>query len=183
MACVSTVPVNVFYNPHGDGKIPKKAFVKQYPVIERHDMLWVWLGEPELANPDTIPDFSCQNDPRFRCVGGVIEMHGNYEIITDNLMDLTHVEYLHRGLLGSDAIKTRRTRDHAGGYDGLVESLVSGWSCATPPGTQCSTTTANPSITGCICAGTHRPTCCSMSALCPRGRRVKTVSGCTARIS
>ncbi len=92
------------HNPHGDGKIPKKAFVRQYPLVERHDMLWVWLGEPELANPDTIPDFSCQNDPRYRCVGGVIEMHGNYEIITDNLMDLTHVEYLHRGLLGSDAI-------------------------------------------------------------------------------
>lgn len=92
------------YNPHGDGKIPKKAVARTYPLVERHDMLWVWLGDPALANPNTIPDFSCQNDPRYRCVGGVIEMHGNYEILTDNLMDLTHVEYLHRGLLGSDAI-------------------------------------------------------------------------------
>ena len=93
------------HNPHGDGKIPKKAVVKKYPLVERHGLLWVWLGEPALANPDTIPDFSCQTDPRFRCVGGVIEMNANYEIITDNLMDLTHVEYLHRGILGSEAIK------------------------------------------------------------------------------
>ena len=94
------------HNPHGDGKIPKKARTTVYPLVEIHDMLWIWMGDPDMADPTTIPDFSCHTDDRFPTVGGVIEMHANYELITDNLMDLTHVEFVHRGLLGSDAIKS-----------------------------------------------------------------------------
>lgn len=93
------------HNPHGDGHIPAKARLRSYPVVERHAMLWVWMGDDALADPAGIPDFSCHTDPRFPRVGGVIEMHAQYELITDNLMDLTHVEFVHRGILGSDAIK------------------------------------------------------------------------------
>ncbi len=89
------------HNPHGDGKIPKKAAVTAYPVVEQHDMLWLWMGEPALADKATIPDFSCQADPNFPTVGGVIEMDANYTLHIDNLMDLTHAQYLHLGLLDS----------------------------------------------------------------------------------
>ena len=93
------------HNPHGDGKIPEKMCAKSYPLEEIHNMLWIWMGDPALADPATIPDFSCHIDPNYPSVEGVIEMHGNYELITDNLMDLSHVEFLHKGILGSDAIK------------------------------------------------------------------------------
>ena len=92
-------------NPHGNQKIPSRARVRKYPLVERHAMLWLWPGNPEAADPDKIPDFSCHTDDRFPTVKGVIEMHGYYELITDNLMDLTHVEFVHEGILGSDAIK------------------------------------------------------------------------------
>jgi phenylpropionate dioxygenase-like ring-hydroxylating dioxygenase large terminal subunit len=92
-------------NPHGNGKIPSRARTKTYPLVELHAMLWIWMGADALADPATIPDFSCQTDERFPTVAGVIEMHANYELIADNLMDLTHVEFLHEGILGSDAIK------------------------------------------------------------------------------
>ena len=93
------------FNPHGDGKIPKKARTHAYPLVERYNMLWIWMGEEALANADQIPDFSCHTDTDYPTVHGMIEMKGNYELITDNLMDLTHVEFIHAGLLGSDAIK------------------------------------------------------------------------------
>ena len=93
------------HNPHGDGKIPEKMCTRAYPLEEIHNMLWIWMGDPALADPATIPDFSCQSDPDYPSVEGVIEMHGNYELITDNLMDLSHVEFLHKGILGSEAIK------------------------------------------------------------------------------
>ena len=93
------------HNPHGDGKIPEKMCTKAYPLEEIHNMLWIWMGDPALADPATIPDFGCQSDPDYPSVEGVIEMHGNYELITDNLMDLSHVEFLHKGILGSEAIK------------------------------------------------------------------------------
>ena len=93
------------HNPHGDGKIPEKMCTRAYPLEEIHNMLWIWMGDPALADPATIPDFGCQSDPDYPSVQGVIEMHGNYELITDNLMDLSHVEFLHKGILGSEAVK------------------------------------------------------------------------------
>ena len=93
------------YNPHGDGKIPAKARVPQYPVCEQHDLIWLWIGEPELADEAKIPDFSCLADTQgFRTVGGIIEMHANYTLVIDNLMDLTHVEYVHEGTVGNEGI-------------------------------------------------------------------------------
>lgn len=93
------------YNPHGNQKIPPGARTRKYPLVEKHAMLWIWMGNPEYADPGTIPDFSCHTDDRFPTVKGVIEMHAYYELITDNLMDLTHAEFVHEGILGSDAIK------------------------------------------------------------------------------
>lgn len=90
-------------NPHG--KLPTKAKLSTYPLVEKHNMLWIWPGDPDKCDELTIPDFSCHTEASgFRSVGGVIEMDANYELITDNLVDLTHASYLHEGLLGSEAI-------------------------------------------------------------------------------
>ncbi len=97
-------------NPHGAGKIPSKMRTHNYPLVEKHDMLWIWTGDPELADPATIPDFSCHTSDHFPTVKGTIEMNGYYELITDNLMDLSHVQFLHEGLLGSEAIAQGETQ-------------------------------------------------------------------------
>ena len=93
------------HNPHGNQKIPPRMKTHSYPLEDRHAMLWIWMGDPAYADAAAIPDFSCHTDDRFPTVKGVIEMHGYYELISDNLMDLTHVEFTHAGILGSDAIK------------------------------------------------------------------------------
>ncbi|MGE0485322.1 MAG: Rieske 2Fe-2S domain-containing protein [Gammaproteobacteria bacterium] len=103
------------HNPHGNGKIPARARTRRYPLVERHDMLWIWMGDEAHADPATIPDFSCHTDDRFPTVKGVIEMRGYYELITDNLMDLTHVEFVHEGILGSEAIKRGEHHVHQAG--------------------------------------------------------------------
>ena len=53
---------------------------------------------------ELIPVFSCYDDPAFETLHGVIDMKANYELITDNLLDLTHGEFVHEGLLSSEAI-------------------------------------------------------------------------------
>ena len=103
------------FNPHGNGKIPSRARTRRYPLVERHAMLWIWMGDEAHADPATIPDFSCHTDDRFPTTKGVIEMRGYYELITDNLMDLTHVEFVHEGILGSEAIKRGEHHVHQAG--------------------------------------------------------------------
>ena len=58
------------HNPHGDGKIPEKMCTRAYPLEETHNMLWIWMGDPALADPATIPDFSCHTDPNYPSVAG-----------------------------------------------------------------------------------------------------------------
>lgn len=91
--------------PHDENaKIPAKMCVRHYPLVERHGMVWLWMGEPAKADAATIPDFSCQTDESLAFVGGMFEIKAHYELVTDNLLDLTHAEFVHEGILSSEAI-------------------------------------------------------------------------------
>ena len=90
------------HNPHGP--IPPSVRLKRYKAVERHTLVWLWLGDPDGADEDLIPDFSCIGSTRFRTIHGTIVTRGNYQLVTDNLLDLSHVEFLHAGGLGTAAI-------------------------------------------------------------------------------
>lgn len=84
------------HNPHGDGKIPSAARVKAYPLTERYGVLWIWMGDAALVNPDDIPNFGPLDDPKhYTVVHGYLKIPANYELMNDNLLDLSHVHYLH----------------------------------------------------------------------------------------
>jgi phenylpropionate dioxygenase-like ring-hydroxylating dioxygenase large terminal subunit len=82
-------------NPHGNQKIPAAAKIPHYPVIQRDGLLWLWMGQPELADAAAIPDYSHLVDPQLKTIGDVMLQKANYALVVDNLMDLTHVNYLH----------------------------------------------------------------------------------------
>ena len=90
-------------NPHG--ALPRRVRLSTFPAVERYSLIWIWFGEAELADPALIPDFSCLTDPRYRTIRGKLNTNAHFELITDNLLDLSHVAYVHRGGLGSDAVK------------------------------------------------------------------------------
>lgn len=88
-------------NPHGTGRIPPTLAVRSYPVVERHTMLWVWLGSDD-ADPALIPDFSFLDDgaPGVHSQRESMQMVVDHQLVIDNLLDLSHVSFLHRGVLG-----------------------------------------------------------------------------------
>jgi phenylpropionate dioxygenase-like ring-hydroxylating dioxygenase large terminal subunit len=89
-------------NPHGDGKIPAAAKVRSYPVQDRHGMLWIWMGDGDGSSAQ-IPDYSVigPDSGYLTSTGGYIHINANYELMAENLLDLSHITYLHDGLLGS----------------------------------------------------------------------------------
>lgn len=89
-------------NPHG--AIPNVVRLATYPVVERHSLVWLWYGDAEAADPALVPDFSCLTDPRCRTIRWRLITNANFELVTDNLMDLTHVAYLHRGGIGGEGM-------------------------------------------------------------------------------
>ncbi len=83
------------------GEAPPRAGVKAYPIVERHSLLWIWMGDPALADPAMIPDYSDRDDPSIGWFTGVLRCKANYQLLVDNLLDLTHSEFLHP-ILSSD---------------------------------------------------------------------------------
>ncbi|WP_206243797.1 aromatic ring-hydroxylating dioxygenase subunit alpha [Novosphingobium terrae] len=83
-------------NPHSD-KIPPNAHVRAYPVTERYGMVWVWTGHDARADPAQIPDLAYIDDPATVTVYNYIEAQYRVDVLVDNLLDLSHADYLHQG--------------------------------------------------------------------------------------
>jgi len=91
-------------NPWGDNVIPKAAKVKSYPVVERDLLIWIWMGDPALARVEDVLDLTkFFNVAEFPAVWGGYRLQAHYEVIVDNLMDLSHVLFLHRSTLSNGA--------------------------------------------------------------------------------
>ncbi len=94
-------------NPHGNCTIPAAAHLKGYTVVERHSLLWIWMGD-RAPDPTTIPDYGClDNRPELHITQpGYLKVNANYELVVDNLLDLSHTSYVHAGILGtSDTVE------------------------------------------------------------------------------
>lgn len=85
------------FNPFGR-ELPPEAKVATMPVVERHGALWFWPGDAARANPDAIPDFAFIAETGDATDHLVMDV--NYELIADNLLDLSHAEFLHTESFG-----------------------------------------------------------------------------------
>jgi len=80
------------------------ARVRAFPVVERHRFVWVWTGEPALADPGLVPDMHWNDDPEWAGDGRRIHLQCGYKLIVDNLMDLTHETFVHGASIGQRSI-------------------------------------------------------------------------------
>jgi vanillate O-demethylase monooxygenase subunit len=65
----------------------------------------VWPGETQLADPAKVPVMFERNAHLdWTSIGGTTYVKGHYELISDNLLDLTHEAYIHRDSLGNQAV-------------------------------------------------------------------------------
>jgi phenylpropionate dioxygenase-like ring-hydroxylating dioxygenase large terminal subunit len=87
----------------GQEVIPPKTRVKSYPVVERNRLVWIWMGDPEKANPEDIVDYHWHDSPQWRMKPGYIHYKANYKLIIDNLLDFTHLAWVHPTTLGTDS--------------------------------------------------------------------------------
>ncbi|PTW63464.1 vanillate demethylase subunit A [Breoghania corrubedonensis] len=84
--------------------INPSACVRAYPIVERHRFIWVWPGDPALADPALVPDLHWNHDPAWAGDGKTIQVRCDYRLVVDNLMDLTHETYVHSSSIGNEAV-------------------------------------------------------------------------------
>ena len=103
----------------GQERVPASAKVRSYPVVEQDHLLWIWMGEAAKADPALITRHPWHDDPAWVWVKDRYLIDANYQLITDNLMDLTHVGYVHLKTIGGtpqahSEADTKTTRTETG---------------------------------------------------------------------
>ena len=89
----------------GQDLIPPAAKIKSYPVVERYHWVWIWMGDPALADPAKITDFHWFDDPpNWGARSSYLHVNANWQLIVDNLLDLTHLAFVHETTIGNSAL-------------------------------------------------------------------------------
>ena len=110
----------------GQTTIPPKTRVRSYPVVERHRLVWIWMGEPELADAGDIVDYFWHDSPQWRMKPGYIHYQANYKLIVDNLLDFTHLAWVHPTTLGTESAANLKPGIERN-TDGLGSLTISRW--------------------------------------------------------
>jgi phenylpropionate dioxygenase-like ring-hydroxylating dioxygenase large terminal subunit len=129
----------------GQDAIPSGARVRAYPVAERYNVVWIWMGDPARADDSKIVELPWLADKAWTLTPGYMRIEANAQILIDNLLDYTHVAHLHKNTISGDPreattpTKTERLNDgvrvgrwmidfkppplfaKAGGFDGNVD--------------------------------------------------------------
>jgi vanillate O-demethylase monooxygenase subunit len=99
------------YNPDGQcvrmpslQSLNPAACVRSFPVVEKHRFIWLWMGDPALADAALVPDMHWNDDPQWAGDGKLITVKCDYRLVIDNLMDLTHETFVHGSSIGNEAV-------------------------------------------------------------------------------
>jgi vanillate O-demethylase monooxygenase subunit len=105
----------------GQDAIPAKLGVRSYPVVERYNMVFIWTGDPEKADPNLIVDYPPLADPKWRGLPGYMHYKANWLLIVDNLSDFAHLAFVHTNTLGGSEEYAYKTKPVA------IEKLEDGF--------------------------------------------------------
>ena len=95
--------------------IPPSAQVTYYPVIEKYAVVWIWMGNPALADQAKITLLPWLDSKEWTLTPGYLHLAANGQLLIDNLLDFSHVSYLHPRTLAGDPreattpVKTERS--------------------------------------------------------------------------
>lgn len=86
---------------------PAAMAVQCYAAVEKWQWIWIWLGDQDKADPALIPDHDwlCLSQSGYTASPFfMIEVGCNYQFFHDNLLDASHLSYVHRGTLDNGGL-------------------------------------------------------------------------------
>jgi vanillate O-demethylase monooxygenase subunit len=87
----------------GQQQIPVRSALRRYATEEHDGVIWVWFGREAASQPDHAPPrWSVMSDPVYRMRGEAFHYDAPWQLIHDNLMDLTHAGYVHAQTIGGN---------------------------------------------------------------------------------
>jgi phenylpropionate dioxygenase-like ring-hydroxylating dioxygenase large terminal subunit len=100
----------------GQETIPSRAKVRSFPVEEKDGLIWIWMGDAERARQMPVPGYQWHTDERWGWKGTTFLIKSNHLYLSDNLLDASHLGYVHLKTVGGNpgihdktAMKVERT--------------------------------------------------------------------------
>ncbi len=87
--------------------IPASCKIASYPVVERWNWFWIWMGDPALADESLIPDHDMLKltAPGWHAVAAATHLlKARHQLLHENLCDLSHLTFLHPGIIGVEDV-------------------------------------------------------------------------------
>jgi phenylpropionate dioxygenase-like ring-hydroxylating dioxygenase large terminal subunit len=89
----------------GEHKVLERFAATTFPAIERWGFVWVWLGEREKADEALLPQaFHWLTEPGWCPLEDYVHVKAHYQLLIDNLLDLSHEAFAHKNTIGNAAV-------------------------------------------------------------------------------
>jgi vanillate O-demethylase monooxygenase subunit len=118
----------------GQSRIPGQASVRGYPLLEKNGIVWIWMGDPALADSAAVTEIAEHDDPHWAWRPVYMHVAANWQLLVDNILDLTHVAYIHAKTIGGTP-ETHFAAQTRVEFDGHHVSLIRHMPNSVPPHT------------------------------------------------
>jgi phenylpropionate dioxygenase-like ring-hydroxylating dioxygenase large terminal subunit len=81
--------------------VPAALRVRAYPAVEKGPFVWIWMGERPPANGEIPPHQEWLDQPEWAVRWGYLHVNGSYVHMHENLLDLSHLSFLHSKTFGT----------------------------------------------------------------------------------
>jgi len=124
-------PTGACVHVPAQGSAPRGSAVRTYRLVEKWRWVWIWMGDDALADERLIPDMHWNDDPSWYPVNGHLYIKCHYQLLADNLLDLSHEAFVHKSTIGNAAVAENPVESRVEGDLVVVERLMPG--CPAPP--------------------------------------------------
>jgi phenylpropionate dioxygenase-like ring-hydroxylating dioxygenase large terminal subunit len=108
----------------GQDDIPAAMCVRTFPVVEKDNWVWVWMGDAAKADTALICHSVGPSDPDWNIKTDKVRIESNYRLEIANLMDLTHITYTHRNSFGGTGAYALTAPEHTVGPRGVDTRFI-----------------------------------------------------------
>lgn len=97
---------------------PGSMGVRTYATLERGPVVWIWMGDPAQADVSRLPAQPWLTTGEWETSKGYMHLKASYVRLHENLLDLTHLSFLHAKSFGTPdyASAAYKTEIHDGHF-------------------------------------------------------------------
>lgn len=81
--------------------VPSSVRVQSFKIVERSPLVWIWMGEASSADETRLPHRDWMYGDGWDTLWGYLHVKGNYVHLHENLLDLSHLSFIHATTFGT----------------------------------------------------------------------------------